>query len=252
MISVERGPEPEGFAAHAAKWWNEFEEKQQKYSLSTFWVLVRKRKAMRQYADVLFKVFRNKCAFCESKMKHVSPAHIEHYRPKEKDQFPELMFVWENWLLSCPTCNANKGTKFPLCDNEPCFLDPTVENPDEHLDFLRAQILSKTTRGRETIKEIKLYRTDLEQQRKWWLMQIDILLLLARFIPEAYTEARELLIWSMQPDAPYMAMTYAYLTEITPKLAHPEIPHPLIEINNPLERITKLVEQYNNQLRQLT
>ncbi len=255
MIHVERGAVPDGFAAHTAEWRRECEDKQQKnpeYSPSTFWTLVRKRKAMKQYTEILFNAFRNKCAFCESKVKHVSPEHIEHYRPKEKDKFPELMFNWENWLLSCPTCNTNKGTKFPYCDDgEPCFLEPTVDEPGEHLDFLRAQILSRTNRGEKTVQEIGLNRESLTANRARWLMTVDLLLLLACCVSEAHTGARKLLIWAMQPEAPYTAMTRAYLQRNAPKLAASNTTYPFVEEHRQLERIAELVAQYHEQLQQL-
>ena len=40
------------------------------------------------------------------------PPHIEHHRPKKK--FPKLATIWHNLFPSCPKCNANKGSKYPL------------------------------------------------------------------------------------------------------------------------------------------
>jgi hypothetical protein len=36
-------------------------------------------RAMKQH---LFELFDNKCAYCESRVLHVSPGEVEHYRPK--------------------------------------------------------------------------------------------------------------------------------------------------------------------------
>ena len=49
-------------------------------------------------------MFHGKCAYCESKIRHVSDPHIEHYRPKRT--FPRLTFAWDNLLLACGICNS--------------------------------------------------------------------------------------------------------------------------------------------------
>ena len=142
--------------------------------------------------------------------------------------------------------------KFPLCENgQPCFIDPANENPAEHLDFLESQILHKTNRGNKTIQEIGLDRDLLTECRTLWLLNIKILLLLCCSVSKAYSSTKELLIWSMQPDAPYTAMTRQYLKMKAPKLANPVNPHPFIHLANPKERISELIEQYREELFQL-
>lgn len=250
MIRVDRGPEPDGFATRSADWQRRFAEakiQNPKLTSSKFWGRVREE--IRPDAQVLYRAFYGKCAFCESRMAHVSSPHVEHYRPKSK--FLDQMFVWQNWLLSCGRCNDKKWAHFPDCDGQPCLLDPTTEDPNENIDFLGAQILDKTLRGAETIKLIGLNRTPLVEERAHWLMTINFLLLLLCGMSEIYTEVRELLIWSMQPDAPYTAMTRAYLRRKVPRLANPDTPHPSLEPRNQLERIINLVDRYQNQLQEL-
>ena len=120
-----------------------------------------------------------------------------------------------------------------------------------HLDFLRARVLGRTRRGEETIKLVGLARSPLEDERALWLMKIDLLLLLLCCALEASAEARELLIWAMQADAPYAAMTRCYLRQKTPRLADPETPHAPVTPHDPQERIVGLVEQYTDQLQEL-
>ncbi len=55
----------------------------------------------------------------------------------------------------------------------------------------------------------------------------------------------------MQPDAPYAAMTRAYLRQKSPRLATPDTPHPFVDLRQPLERIADLVEQYLGHLQEL-
>ena len=250
MIRVDRGPEPDGFATRSAVWQRRFEEARRqnpKLTSGEFWSQVRRE--IQTDAQLLYVSFRGKCAFCESKMAHVSSPHIEHYRPKSK--FLDHVFVWQNWLLSCGRCNDKKWTHFPDCDGQPCLLDPTVEDPSEHFDFLDAQMLDKTLRGMTTLKLIGLNRTPLVEERARWLMNINILLLLVCCVPKAYAEARELLIWAMQSDAPYTAMARAYLRRKAPRLANPDMPHPFIESSNQIKHIKNLVEQYGDQLQEL-
>jgi uncharacterized protein (TIGR02646 family) len=250
MIRVNRGPEPDGFAMRAADWYRRFEEarrKDPKLTASQFWSRVRA--TVRADAQVLYEAFHGKCAFCEAKMAHVSSPHVEHYCPKSR--FPDRMFDWQNWLLSCGRCNDKKWAHFPDCDDQPCLLDPTTEDPATHLDFSGAWVLAKTRRGEETIKLVGLDRSPLEDERAQWLMKINELLLLVCCVPEASAEARELLIWAMQADAPYSAMTRCYLRQKTPRLADPEISHAHVVLHDPQERIAGLVEQYANQLRGL-
>lgn len=250
MIQVERGPEPDGFAERAANWRRRFEEAHRqnpKLTAGQFWSRVRAE--IRDDAQALYEAFHGKCAFCEAKMAHVSHPHVEHYRPKSR--FPDLMFDWQNWLLSCGRCNDAKWAHFPDCDNQPCLLDPANEDPAMHLDFSRTMVLGKTLRGEETIRLVGLNRSPLEDKRAEWLMRIDQLLLLCCCMPDAFAEARELLIWAMQEDAPFSAMTRCYLRQKTPRLASPETPHAPVALPDLQERIANLVERYADQLRQL-
>jgi uncharacterized protein (TIGR02646 family) len=249
MIRVERGPEPDSFAVRAAGWDRRFEEAHRRnpeLTASQFWSSVRAQ--VRADAEALYAAFHGKCAYCEARMAHVSPPHVEHYHPKSK--FPDRMFDWQNWLLSCGRCNDIKWAHFPDCDGQPCLLDPTAEDPSMHLDFLRARVLGRTRRGEETIKLVGLDRSPLEDERALWLMNIASLLLLC-CVPEASAEARELLIWAMQADAPYVAMTRCYLRQKTPRLADPQIPHAPVTLHDPREQIVALVEQHVDELQEL-
>jgi 5-methylcytosine-specific restriction endonuclease McrA len=91
-----------------------------------------------------------RCMYCED-----APAdEVEHHRPK--DLYPELVFVWRNYLYACGPCNGPKNNRFarhrpddpavgqclapeegagrPACTRRaPALLDPRQEDP---LDFL--------------------------------------------------------------------------------------------------------------------
>ncbi|HUC06973.1 MAG TPA: hypothetical protein VMR96_02700 [Solirubrobacterales bacterium] len=170
-------------------------------------------------ADViaaLQSAFGVKCAYCESRYGAVGPADIEHYRPKGAIQLPDgtlqkrgyfwLAADWANLLPSCIDCNRARGheyedgsavtgkaNQFPLIDEsrraagpgregaeEPYLLDPTVDEPDEHLEFIdhglvRGALLNgrESDRGSETIGVVGLRRPHLVDARRDRLLEVD-------------------------------------------------------------------------------
>jgi uncharacterized protein (TIGR02646 family) len=250
MIEVRQGAKPRELEQDSARWLDEFRDAQ--LTASQFWAKVTGRKAMKNYVQQLHQACHHKCAFCESKPKATSSLQVEHYRPKGNPEFEALMFEWENWLSSCASCNSQKWQHFPFCHGEPCLINPSIENPTKHISFQRETVLHKTCRGKKTIQLIGLDRSSLEADRAKWLLQIDTLLLLLLRDQATRTMARELLIWAMQPYAPYSAMTYHYLSEKTPKLANPKKPHPHIKVDDPFKRIVELVESNKESLMNLT
>lgn len=229
MIRIDRGEAPDGFDTRAAGWWAGYQQAlaaEAGLTPGKYWTRVRAQ--LRADAGVLAERFHGKCAFCEVKPEVCSNPQVEHYRPKSRPEFTDRMFTWENWLLSCGRCNQNKWKHFPDCDGTPCLLDPTVDDPSEHLEFYKSGILPKTTRGKRTIEMIRLDRSPLADARAEWLMQIQHALLLAQQ-PEMFEIARVYLIWAAQEDSPLAAVTRQYLREKTRTLGRPENPQPRIE-----------------------
>lgn len=60
------------------------------------------------------------CSYCENAYRHSRDLHIEHVLPKSNPLSAHLSTSWDNFLLSCPTCNGmdNKGAKY--VDLETC------------------------------------------------------------------------------------------------------------------------------------
>lgn len=75
---------------------------------------------------------RARCMYCEDDR----GTDIEHFYPKA--MYPHRAFSWGNYLLACGHCNSNlKRERFPLDANgAPALLDPTVDDPTQHLAFL--------------------------------------------------------------------------------------------------------------------
>ena len=93
---------------------------------------------------------RSRCMYCEDNMGD----HIDHFWPKAK--FARGAFCWHNYLLACSHCNSNlKRDQFPQDDcGNPLLVDPTAENPADHLLFLHTtgEYCAIGSKGEETIR----------------------------------------------------------------------------------------------------
>ena len=75
-----------------------------------------------------------RCCYCELSL----PDEVEHVRPK--DLYPEVAFVWENYVYACGICNGTwKSNKFAviakdgsLCDVTRAQKSPVVPPVDGH------------------------------------------------------------------------------------------------------------------------
>ena len=103
MHWINRGPEPAGLttirASHTPGWVAHYRD-----NLSA-----------KPPSDKLWKCFRSDlraafsglCGYCEE----LCHMEIDHFRPKSR--FPELVYAWSNWIVSCHRCNQLKGDKWP-------------------------------------------------------------------------------------------------------------------------------------------
>jgi uncharacterized protein (TIGR02646 family) len=93
---------------------------------------------------------------------------IEHFYPKAI--YAERAFHWDNYLLACSGCNSNyKRNQFPLDDtNQAMMIDPTVDDPTEHLSFTPStgRFVGLTERGERSIEICSLNRAILNQGRR--------------------------------------------------------------------------------------
>ena len=197
----------------------------------------------RMVKDALMKMHHQKCCYCETKLFTRAYLHVEHFRPKsavrqsrdQKDEYPGyywMLYTWENLLLACFECNStHKGTLFPLEDPEkrarshkdnissenPLLIDPSKEDPREHIRFESGYPKGLTERGRRTINILKLRRTTLEEQRQERMevveRLIDIIELVAAMSLDAQTAHEDKLrrAWDYihkckQPESAFSAM----------------------------------------------
>jgi len=174
--------------------------------------------------EALVTMFHGKCAYCESKLTHVSYGEIEHFYPKSA--YPDKTFTWENLLLSCSICNNtnHKGVKFPLDDRDnPLLIDPTdgVTNPIDHLTFLwdeaalTASVYGRDLRGQTVVDIFDLNgtrgRVDLLKMRS---REVKQLMTLLKFAQHGNPEALTLLTEACEADVPYRAFALNYIKPI--------------------------------------
>jgi len=142
-----------------------------------------------------------KCCYCERHRDANAEADVEHFRPKlgvtENSGHPGywwLAYKWNNLLFVCKSCNSDhKQNHFPLLQEidrastpknnlsaeKPVLIDPSLEDPDDFIDYDWESIPGKVfpvgkdaeERGRQTIKILALdIRDDLHESR-WGILQ---------------------------------------------------------------------------------
>jgi uncharacterized protein (TIGR02646 family) len=158
--------------------------------------------------DALRAETYGKCAYCESRMEHVSPSNIEHIRPKSL--FPELVVDWFNLTLACTNCNTRKGTYYDaVCE----IVNPYVDDPLDHVFWVGPLLLERTPdRGRITITRLDLNRAPLLFERAAQMRRVEQLLAMVDGLPEpAKAAIREDIAEAQHPSSEYSAAVAAFV-----------------------------------------
>lgn len=136
--------------------------------------------------EALVTETHGKCAYCESKVLHVSYGDVEHIIPKSVE--PAKRFEWINLTLACSVCNTNKGGHF---GNHEDLVDPYLVEPNDHLRFVGALVLPVPgdQRGIVTERIIKLNRGHLMERRAERLKALSDLLNLIATAQDANVRA---------------------------------------------------------------
>jgi uncharacterized protein (TIGR02646 family) len=157
--------------------------------------------------ELLIKIQKDKCCFCERKISAGEPGHVEHYRPKggykkdDKNNIIKPGYYWlaydfDNLFYSCNRCNTSyKKNYFPLSNEmhravnhnsnirneDPLIINPS-KNSKNHLVYIREKISTKraSVYGAETIKRTGLNRKSLAAERLEYLKLLDTLAKVAR------------------------------------------------------------------------
>ncbi len=130
------------------------------------WRAARQTERMRAVLVILKRMMgdRQRCMYCLDS----HGTDIEHFWPKTP--YPERMFVWMNLLLCCAECGRFKGDRFPISAGLPLLIDPTDEDPWQHMDFdphtgnvvarFDLDLNDYCVKGTETVKLLQLDRRE--------------------------------------------------------------------------------------------
>lgn len=80
--------------------------------------------------------FGLRCAYCEGTIHNAG--HIEHFRRKNKQHFPQLTFAWDNLFLACGSythCGHFKDRNGAPAYNPSSLIKPDMHDPDHYLFF---------------------------------------------------------------------------------------------------------------------
>lgn len=126
--------------------------------------------------DALEKETHGKCAYCESKIKHISYGDIEHILPKNKNARPDLYVKWENLTLACEQCN--RSGKRTYYDPQMLLINPYIDEPSEHLRDIGPLVMPflGDDRAIATEKVLKLNRAPLVEKRSERIKSVEVLL----------------------------------------------------------------------------
>jgi uncharacterized protein (TIGR02646 family) len=134
-----------------------------KQEAARLWGL-RSNKTFHEINDVLeqMSLGRRRCMYCEDN----EGTDIDHFWPKST--YPERAFDWDNYLLACSGCNSNyKRDQFPTKHGKPILLDPTTDDPMEHMVLVpeTGEFVDLTPRGAKSIAVFGLTRETLQRGR---------------------------------------------------------------------------------------
>ncbi|MEK4169984.1 HNH endonuclease [Lysinibacillus sp. FSL L8-0312] len=118
----------------------------------------------KEVKKTLIEETHGKCAYCESKILHISFGDIEHIVPKS--EVPEKCFQWDNLTLACTVCNNNKRDFYDV-DN--LLIDPYIDDPNEHFYFAGPMLIEKTEKAILTRSKLDLNRAELFEDRTRYL-----------------------------------------------------------------------------------
>ena len=173
MKKVSRGAIPTSLRQNAAVWTKELLNEIAKVGLYTkVEDRYKDRYKQRDVQKALEQMYFGKCCYCEQMIGAESYEQIEHLRPKSNPKFHDLTFEWNNLHWCCQRCNTAKGK---LWDEKYPIIDPTIDNPNEHLylNLVNGEIEHYDLRGKTTISHAKLNRENLLKARKRTLRKLN-------------------------------------------------------------------------------
>lgn len=132
-----------------------------------------------------------KCAYCESKIKHITYGDIDHILPKNKDARPDLYVEWTNLTLACEQCNRS-GKRTYYKPQLP-LINPYIDDPEQYFNDIGPLIMPVLgdNRAYVTRNVLKLNRAALVERRTERIMLVEPLL--TSWAKERNTVVKELI-----------------------------------------------------------
>jgi 5-methylcytosine-specific restriction endonuclease McrA len=160
MIKLEKTERPQVLTDNADDWTAVLLEKQAQGEEPTT-----SEKTKYRHRDIkaaLLNETHGKCAYCESKLRHITYGDVEHIVPKSLAL--AKIFDWANLTLACDVCNTNKGSH---PGNHDAFVDPYRHDPEAHLEFCGPLVLprAESDPGLLTERVLELNRGELVERR---------------------------------------------------------------------------------------
>lgn len=182
----------------------------------------------------LKKIQHNKCCFSEAKFTG-DYGDVEHFRPKGRlgvegsniKHYPGyywLAYSWDNLFLCKQMINiSHKKDLFPLLNDDerahnhnedhalehPVLIDPSRENPRDHIRFRQDEPRGITERGEKTIILLNLRHSDFEEPRRTLFYMLEALKSVLEGLDSDCAIAekiRKVLDRAISPEAEYSSM----------------------------------------------
>lgn len=185
--------------------------------------------------EALLDAQHGKCAFCESRVRHIAHGDVEHYRPKAgviqrardpltRPGYYWLAYEWDNLFFCCPVCNQSfKRNLFPLRNprqrarshndditrEQRLLIHPGWDEPEDFVGFhdFTPYPLRNRSEGRVTIDVVGLGRAELADQRRFHFDRVHL-------IVRAHAQARR-----VQRSRPLTVAQATLLTDMETELA---------------------------------
>ena len=179
MRWIDRGPEPGGVQEHDRRftqgWVEYFRDRPGERPGDSRW---------REFREILDDRSGGNCWYCERRCQRDAEdigraPTVDHFRPLNR--FPELAYLWSNWIFSCRRCNEDyKGGEWP----DSGYVDPSAaeerERPERYFDCdsntgeiipIAGLPSEDRVRALRTIDDLGLNKMDLRFYRLDWIRQ---------------------------------------------------------------------------------
>lgn len=207
MIRLKKLPKPDILIQNEVEWTATLIRKKTQGEAPT--ITEKSRYRHPEIKATLIQETYGKCAYCESKLEHVTYGDVEHISPKATEL--EAIFQWDNLTLACDVCNTNKGNKFP---NKEGLVDPYNHDPQLRFHIVGPLIFAVPgdNDARYTEITLDLNRTALLERRKEKIKYLrDMVEAVAAASARLRPRLVEVLELETAPDQEFSALAKSYL-----------------------------------------